>query len=413
MKIAAQKITALAIGLGAAALAGGCAVGEATEEDFGSQEQSFTRVDNGVCATHVQIAAEIVRTAMVDLGRYRPGLDLVKKDGRAALTSGGEARCETRGGCPRLKSLLSYQYLTNMQTAALAPEFPWMENLQTGNIANAIGSSMSDYNNPNPNAVMTHDLTFHHTSPAPALGDCGIDLKYHCFSVSGLPTGKTVDDLVTNIKSLFGGSHTDLEKMTRLFNENGYLCIDPDGTGDDQTGGGSTGGSTCVDGTMAMSYDPAYVGNCCTLSTGNGYLVQNSVDPTYMSCKTANLAADKTATASSALTANPASYTTDADMSSLWKAATTSANEWVKIDLGTSQSIKGVIFKYELAGAYGYKVETSANGAIWSLKKTGTSAATATHQDANFTATSARYVRVTLTSLPSGRSAALASLRVF
>lgn len=409
MKIIAHKITAIAMGLGALALVSGCAM----DDDLGSLEQSFTRVENGVCATHVQIAADIARSAMVDLGRYRPGLDLVKKDGRAVLTAGGEARCVARGGCPRLKSLLSYQYLTNIQTEALSVEFPWMKDLQTSGISNAIVSSMSDYLNPNPNQVMSHDLTFHHTAPAPPMSNCGADLKYHCFSVSGLPAGKTVDDLVANIKGLFAGSHSDLNALTRIFNEGGYLCIDPDGTGDDQTGGGSTGGSTCVDGTMAMSYDPAYVGNCCTLGAANGYLVQNSVDPNYMSCKTANAAADKPVTATSSLTSNPASYATDADLETMWKAATSNVNESVKIDLGSSVSIKGVVFKYEAAGAYGYKVETSATGTIWALKKSGTSAATATHQDANFAATSARYVRVTLTSLPAGKSAALASVRVY
>lgn len=404
-----KKILAAVLGLGVVAAASGCA---ATNEDLGSVDGAFTRVDNGVCATHVQIAAEIVRTAMVDLGRYRPGLDLVKDNGRVVLTAGGQARCTTRGGCPRLKSLLSYQYLTNMQTDALAPEFPWMQNLQTGNISNAIAATMSDALNPNPNAVMTHDFTFDHVSPATQIANCGADLKYHCFSVSGLPAGKTVDDLVTNLRQIFS-STSDFAAVTRVFNENGFFCIDPDGTGDDQTGGGSTGGSTCVDGTMAMSYDANYVGNCCTLSNGTGFLVQNTIDPNYMSCKVTNLADLKPATSSTALANNPASNTTDADLNSLWIASTTAANEWVKVDLGTSQNVKGVVFKFESPGAYGYKVETSANGSIWAVKKTGTSVATAASQDANFAQVSARYVRVTLTSLPAGRSAAFSSVRVY
>lgn len=412
MKRTAQKIMAVLMGLGSAAMATGCAVDAANDEDVGSIESAFTRQDAGSCATHVQVAAEIVRSAMVDLGRYRPGLDLVKKDGKVALTASGLDRCNQRGGCPRLQSLLSYQALTNIQTDALAPEFPWMKNLQTGAISNAIASSMSDANNPNPNAVITHDLTFHHVSPAQPLGDCGADLKYHCFSVSGLPAGKTVDDLVTNYRNLFI-SNLPLYNMTRVFNENGYFCIDPDGTGDDQTGGGSTGGSTCVDGSMAMVYNPAFVGNCCSLSTGTGFLVQNSVDPNYMSCKVNDLAVTKVASASTSLGSNPAGNTTDASLDSLWKASTTSANEWAKVDLGTAQNIKGVVFKFESAGAYGYKVETSSTGVSWTLKKTGVSASTAASQDVSFPVTSARYVRVTLTSLPAGRSAALSSVRVF
>ncbi len=411
MKIAFQKIAAVALGVGAAALASGCAVGEASDEEFGEQEAAFTYVNGGICATHIQIAAEIARVAMVDLGRFRPGLDLVKKNGKVVLTATGESRCVSRGGCHRLKSLLSYQYIDNMRAAALTPEFPFMKDFQASNISNALGSAISDYLNPNPNQVIAHELTFHHTSPAPPITNCG-DLKYHCFSVSGLPTGKNVNDLVTSVKSVFS-SNSDLNAMTRVLNENGYFCIDPDGTGDDQTGGGSTGGSTCVDGGMAMLYDASYVGNCCTLASGNGYLVQNMADPGYMSCKNVNHAGGKLATASSSLSNNPPSNTTDADENSLWKAATGNANESVKIDLGSSITVKGVLFKYEAAGAYGYKVETSANGAIWALKKTGTSAANATHQDANFAATSARYLRVTLTSLPMGKSAALASVKAY
>lgn len=413
MKKTVQRILALTFGLGATSMATGCAVDGVTEEDLGSMESAFTRIENGVCATHVQIAAEIVRSAMVDLGRYRPGLDLVKKDGKVALTAGGEARCVTRGGCPRLKSLLSYQSLTNIDTEALAAEFPYMRGLQTGMISNAIASSLSDYNNPNPNAIMSHDLTFHHISPAAPIANCGADLKYHCFSVTGLPTGKTVTDLAAQMHSLFWSSNTDFAKMTRVFNENGYLCIDPDGTGDDQTGGGSTGGSTCVDGSMAMSYDPAFVGNCCTLPTGNGYLVQSAINAGYMSCKVTDLAATKLVTASSSLATNPEANVTDADANTLWKAASSNVNEWTKVDLGTAQSTKGVAFKLEAPGSYGYKLETSANGFSWVLKKVGTTAANAGWQDVNYVTTSTRYVRLTFTGLPAGRSAAVGSLRVY
>jgi F5/8 type C domain len=408
----ARRIMALTLGIGAAGIATGCAVEGATDEGVGATESSFTRIDHGVCATHVQVAAEIARTAMVDLGRYRPGLDLVKKEGRVVLTAGGESRCVTRGGCPRLKSLLSYQYLTNIDTDALAGEFPWMKNLQTAGISDAIGSSMSDYLNPRPHAVMSHDLTFHHISPATTIADCGADLKYHCFSVSGLPAGKTVNDLVSNVRSLFA-SNPELSAMTRVFNENGYFCIDPDGTGDDQTGGGSTGGSTCVDGGMAMSYDPAFVGNCCSLPAGNGYLVQNIVNQAYMSCKTADLAAAKVVTTSSALDESPATNVTDGSLDSVWMAASANANEWAKVDLGAAQSIKGVVFKFAEAGAYGYKVETSTTGITWTLRKAGTSAESAVSQDVNIPPAAARYVRVTFTSLPAGRSAALASVRVY
>jgi hypothetical protein len=414
IKTIIKTVSTTFVALGSVALASGCSVGTATDEDLAEVNQNFTEVHGGVCATHVQIAAEIVRTAMVDLGRYRPGLDLVKgANGFVQLTSGGLARCAARGGCPRLKSLLSYQALTNMQVEALSAEFPFMHQLQTGGIANAIASSMSDYLNPNPNQVISHDLTFAYTRAASPLANCSADLQYHCFTVSGLPAGKTATDLSNNLNSLLS-SNSEIHALTRIFvDSQNKLCIDPDGTGDDQTGGGSTGGSTCVDGTMAVMFDPTFTGNCCTTAAGTGYLVQNATDPNYMSCKMIDLAAGKVATADSALTSNPASNVTDADLATMWKAADGNANHWAKIDLGVSTSIKGVVFKFEAAGAYGYKVETSANGVIWALKKTGTSAATATSQDAGFATSSARFVRVTLTSLPQGMSGALSSVRVY
>jgi hypothetical protein len=414
IKTLAKTVSATFVGLGSVALASGCSVGTATPEELAELQEGFTYQNGGVCATHVQIAAEIIRTAMVDLGRYRPGLDLVKgQNGAVQLTAGGLSRCSTRGGCPRLKSLLSYQTLTNIQTAALAGEFPFMHNLQTGSISNAIASSMSDSVNPRPDAVMSHDFRFAYTATAAPLANCSANLKYHCFSVSGLPAGKTPTDLANQIKGLLR-SNNEISAMTRIFVDgSNNFCIDPDGTGDDQTGGGSTGGSTCVDGSMVMSYDATLVDSCCTTPAGSGFLVQNQANPAYMSCKMTNLGANKPATASSAAADGPASNATDADVNTLWKAADANANHSLTVDLGVSTALKGVTFKFEAAGQYGFKVETSATGCIWAVKKTGTSAATATSQDANFAATNARFVRVTLTSLPAGRSAALGNVRIY
>jgi len=410
-----SAVAAVVMGLGTALLASGCAAGVGSEEDVGSADQSFTAIASGVCAVHNQVAAEIMRAAMTDLGRYRPGLDFVKVNGPVELTSTGASLCAARGGCQTLKSLLAYQHMTNMDTSALAGEFPYLGVLQPAAISNAIGSGISDYLNPRPDQVMTHDLTFAYTAAAPPNNNngCNGDYVYQCFSVTGLPAGKTVNDLSTNLQSLFGPQN-DVSKLLRIFvDSNNNLCVDPDGTGGDQPGGGSTGGSTCVDGTMAIVYDPTYVGTCCSTPSGTGFLVQNATDPTYMSCKLADLAAAKPATADSQDVNYPAANTTDADLNTLWKAADANANHSVKVDLGASVALKGVVFKFEGQGAYGYKVETSATGVIWATKKTGTAAANALSQDAGFAATTARYVRVTLTSMPSGRSAALSSIRVY
>jgi F5/8 type C domain len=412
-------VAAAVVGLGAALLASGCAAGVGTDEDVGSADQAFTVVaGGGVCAVHNQVAAEIMRAAMTDLGRYRPGLDLVKQNGPFVLTQTGLARCAARGGCTTLKSLLSYQSLTNQDTDALKGEFPYMGVLQPSAISNALASGVQgDYQNPHPEQVMTHDLTFAYSTAAPPINanGCGGDFTYHCFGVTGLPPGKTVTDLANNLKSLYGAGN-NVGQLLRIFVDgSNNLCIDPDGTGGDTTGGGSTGGNTCVDGTMAISYDPSFVGNCCSTPSGTGFLVQNAGSPLYMSCKLTDLAAvpGTVASADSFNPAFPASNAIDADLNTLWKANDTAPNHSVKIDLGSNVAFKGVVFKFEAAGAYGYKVETSTTNIVWNLRRSGTSAANATSQDAGMAGTTARYVRVTLTSMPAGMSGALSSVRIY
>lgn len=412
-----KTFAALILGLGTAALATGCAAGVGTDEEVGSADQGFTVVEGGgVCAVHNQVAAEIMRAAMTDLGRYRPGLDMNKVNGPIQLTQTGLDRCAARGGCQTLKSLLAYQTLTNMDTQALSSEFPYMSVLQASAISNAVGSGwQGDYLNPVPNQVMTHDLTFKYTAAAPAINanGCNGNYDYHCFAVSGLPTGKTVTDLANNLKGLYG-SNNNVGQLLRIFvDSNNYLCVDPDGTGGDTLGGGSTGGSTCVDGTMAIAYDPSYTGSCCSTASGTGFLVQNASLPSYMSCKLTDLAAGKPASADSVNASYPVSNVTDADLNTLWKANDPYANHWAMVDLGASVTTRGVVFKYEGVGAYSYKVETSTTGSLWTLRKSGTSAASAASQDAGYAASYARYVRVTITGMPSGMSAALSSIRVF
>lgn len=410
-------IATVVMGLGTVALASGCAAGSATPEDIASTSQALTADTGWQCATPYQIGADIIRASMMELGRYRPGLDLIKSDAdqTVSLTSTGLAQCAARTGCKELKSLLRTQFMTNDQFTALSSEFPYMAAMpykQTA-VSNAIDPGMPSVNYPNPNAIMTHNLTFAYTRPASTPSQCNANLTYDCFSVTGLPAGKTVTDLSNQLIQLFSGVNQIEVLLRPMVDSNNNLCIDPDGTGSGSTGTGSTGGSTCVDGTMAISYDPTYVGTCCATAAGSGFLVTNAIDSSYMSCKLTDLAAGKVATADSQLATNPASNTTDADLNTMWKAADTAANHNVKVDLGTSQNIKGVTFKFEAPGAYGYKVETSATGVLWATKLTGTSVATATAQDAGFPQTAARYVRVTLTSMPAGKSGALSSVRVY
>lgn len=179
-------------------------------------------------------------------------------------------------------------------------------------------------------------------------------------------------------------------------------------------GGAGVCGGSCVAWNDSIEYDAALVGECCTTSKGTGFLAKSSIGGT-MSCSGIgnDPAFKKLVTASSALAANPASNINDGDATTLWKASTTATNEWVMIDFGETLTLKGVVFTYEQPGAYGYKVETSAVGAVWNNRGTATSAGEFAAEEIRFVSASTRYLRVVFTSLPSGRRAALASVRVY
>ncbi|MDF3071186.1 MAG: hypothetical protein K0R38_6787 [Polyangiaceae bacterium] len=182
------------------------------------------------------------------------------------------------------------------------------------------------------------------------------------------------------------------------------------------SGVGVCGGS-CLDGTKTTAYDPALVGECCTTPKGTGFLVKRLTSPQEMSCVGVGggLAVNRPITASSSLSTNPPSNANDADLASLWKASTAAANEWIMIDFGESATLNGLVFTFEGPGAYGYKVETSnqASGIVWSHRATGTSAGESAAQEANWVGAPARLLRITFTSLPPGKRAALASVRVY
>lgn len=168
----------------------------------------------------------------------------------------------------------------------------------------------------------------------------------------------------------------------------------------------------CPEASNLPGYDPALIGMCCRGSTGVGYMVQSVADPIYMLCALTDLAQGKTASTDSEADNFPASNATDASLTSLWKAKDTDNDHWIKIDLGEAIYITSVVFKFEAPGTYGYKLETSATGAAWVAKGSGTSAANATSQGRSFSKTLTRYLRITFTSLPAGKSAALSSVRV-
>ena len=82
------------------------------------------------------------------------------------------------------------------------------------------------------------------------------------------------------------------------------------------------------------------------------------------------------------------------------------------VSVGELLSVRGVVFKFEAAAEYGFKLEMSTNNVTWATRRADTSAANATSQAVVFPAFNMRYIRITFTSLPPGKSAALSSVRV-
>jgi len=105
-----------------------------------------------------------------------------------------------------------------------------------------------------------------------------------------------------------------------------------------------------------------------------------------------NLALNRPTNASSVEVASlPASAAVDGNGSTRWASAYAD-NQWINVDLGSSQALSQVVIKWEAAYAKSYDVKTSLDGSTWSTVATVTSGSggTATH---TFSATG-RYVAV-------------------
>jgi hypothetical protein len=71
------------------------------------------------------------------------------------------------------------------------------------------------------------------------------------------------------------------------------------------------------------------------------------------------------------------------------------------VDLGAAYSLTGVKVRFQYARNYRYKIEVSKDNATWTTMVNQTSnSSTAQTRQHSFSATSARYVRITYTGLP-------------
>jgi beta-glucanase (GH16 family) len=109
-------------------------------------------------------------------------------------------------------------------------------------------------------------------------------------------------------------------------------------------------------------------------------------------CGTANAALGRPATASSTENGGtPASAAVDGNAGTRWSSAA-SDPQWLRVDLGATQSICGVTLAWEAAYATAFQVQTSADGATWTTIHSTTGGTGGTQ--ALTVSGSGRYVRV-------------------
>ncbi|WP_079051821.1 alpha-L-fucosidase [Streptomyces regalis] len=130
----------------------------------------------------------------------------------------------------------------------------------------------------------------------------------------------------------------------------------------------------------------------------------------------ADIAVGRTATASSEESSkgNTAAKAVDGSTATRWCANNGNTGHWLKVDLGSTKSITGTRIAWELdATNYRYKVEGSTDNTDWTTLADRTdTTSTSQVQTAMFSA-SARYVRVTVTGLPSGVWTSIRNLEVY
>ncbi len=126
-----------------------------------------------------------------------------------------------------------------------------------------------------------------------------------------------------------------------------------------------------------------------------------------------NVAQGKPASADSQQSANPASNAVDNTVDTRWCAANGNTGHWLLIDLKYDYNLVGTQIIWEFAGdAYQYKIDVSLDDSTWTtvVNQTASTNTSQVRYD-TFSQIKARYVRVTVTGLPS--SSVWASIRDF
>ena len=162
---------------------------------------------------------------------------------------------------------------------------------------------------------------------------------------------------------------------------------------------------------------PAAYGGGPTAATVSGghldidYLAVYNKPPAAQSAWGTNVAAGKTATASSSESAlfGPGNVT-DSDPTTRWSSAF-SDPQWVQVDLGATYNLNHVSLNWEASAASAYQIQTSTDGTTWSTAATRTGG-TSEHVDLAVTG-AVRYVRVYGTARQSTWGYSLYDLKVW
>jgi hypothetical protein len=156
-------------------------------------------------------------------------------------------------------------------------------------------------------------------------------------------------------------------------------------------------------------YKGRAIASGCTNSDYSGVVSATTLAPAAT-----NIAIGKTSSASSEYSSTyNAAKGNDNSTTTRWRASSTSVPQWWKVDLGSNRSLVGSEVLWQEAGVvYKYRVEVSTNNSTWTTVADLTNYTNTNQtQIQNFTAT-ARYVRLYVTALPSGKAASFYEFRV-
>ncbi|GAA3808992.1 hypothetical protein GCM10022403_048830 [Streptomyces coacervatus] len=140
-----------------------------------------------------------------------------------------------------------------------------------------------------------------------------------------------------------------------------------------------------------------------------GVTLDRSVQP-------ADIAAGRTATASSEENSkgNTAAKALDGSTTTRWSANNGSTGQWLKVDLGSQKSLTGTRIAWESAATnYRYRIEGSTDNSTWTTLADLTATTGTSQVQVSVFRAQARYVRVTVTGLPSGAWASIRNLEVY